>query len=125
MNTSHDIRSILTGAIRNFVFGIVVAILVGPYLPWPIIGFFIVCLAVIPTSQRIFFALGAKVLGLLGLLCLGAVIVAVMIFIVDPINALHLNLTVRAVIFILAFGILVTWAWTKQSRQKTVRSSGV
>jgi hypothetical protein len=93
----------LAAVLRQFVFGIALAVLVGPYdlFGWLSVSLVIVSLATIPTSQLLFSAFGY-----IGMLGLGAGIVAAMLF-VDPLHALHLSLITRVVMFAVVMVALV------------------
>ena len=86
----------LASVLRQFVFGISLAVLMGPYdlFGWLSVSLVVLSLATIPTSQVLFAAFGY-----IGMLGLGASIVAVMLYVVDPLHALHLSLIARGEMF--------------------------
>jgi hypothetical protein len=94
----------LARVLRQFVFGIALAVLVGPHdlFGWLSISLVIVSLAMIPASQLLFAAFGY-----IGMLGLGAGIVVVMLYVVDPLHALHLSLINRGVMFAVVMAALV------------------
>ena len=94
--------------IRQLLFGVAVAVLVGP-LDFGdgyghTAGILIVSLATIPTSKYLFHAFGAKLLGFIAMILFGGVIVMVNLWIVDPIYELDLSFWRRLAAFI---GILL------------------
>jgi hypothetical protein len=86
----------LASVLRQFVFGIALAVLIGPHdlFGWLSLRLVVVSIATIPTSQLLFVAFGY-----IGMLGLGAAIVAVMLYVVDPLHALHLSLIARGEMF--------------------------
>ena len=102
--------------IRQLLFGVALAVLVGPYdlFGWLSVGLFIIAFATIPTSQFVFYAFGTKILGMLAMTFLwGGIVVLAMLWIVDPIYRLDLSLWNRFAALAGVFLVLMLSGWAK------------
>jgi hypothetical protein len=96
--------------ILQLIFGIALAVLVGPHdLFGSSVGFLILVLATIPTHKYLFYAFGTKFLGLLAMALSMGVNLPVMLWAVDPLYRLDLSLWIRLFGFLLACLVLNAW----------------
>jgi len=115
---------LLTGAIakrliRQLMFGVGLAVLVGPYdlFGGLSVGLVIITAATIPTSQLVFNLFSGNILGIGALSTLGATLIAVMVWVIDPLYRLNLNLVSRVSIFVGVFAVLLISGWLRLRRQ--------
>ena len=109
--------------IRQLMFGVALAVLVGPYdlFRWLSAGLVIIAVATIPTSQLVFDLFRGNILGVAAMGSLVAILIVVMHWVVEPLYRLDLNLGSRVSIFTVVFAILLISGCFKRRRQQVAR----
>jgi hypothetical protein len=109
----------LSRLIRQLVFGVSLAVLVGPIHGSGgkrTLALLIIAVATIPTSMHLLNAFSGKALGVVAMILFGGMIALVALWIVDPIYRLGLGLSSRLAVFASVTVILFLSGWLKMRR---------